>query len=307
MHIKSITSKRCASITYCNTLLRPAFCPFCLGDNQPAASASARWNFWTREAQLRDHLRRHLAKSRWPLNCPHPLCTLQLNNETLFLYHLSDVHSLRTSLHMNKCQQKEHDSESFINWAPDTKSQKRKRQNKDEQETRPSKQNKGPLKIDWGNEQTRRQTLDGKPPHKIRTTSPYTSTEVSFSDMVGDGNPQDLPELTCSGATSPPDVNELSPMNNMSSSENSQRRELHDHQLEWLRNLPGTTSDKFMPSLQDEDALFSLYLRSQSPSCSSTKTIGHDNNNNQSIHSHTVAPSDICLSVEEDPHLAGFD
>jgi len=208
---------------------------------------------------------------------------------------------------MNKCQQKEHNSEPFINWAPDIKSQKRKRQGEDEQETWPSKQNKGPLKIDWGNEQTRHQSLDGKPPHEIQTTSPYMLTEVSFSDMVGDGNLQDLPELTCSGVTSPPDVYELSPMNNMSSSQNSQQRELHDHQLEWLRNLPETMSDNFMSSLQDKDALFSLYLRSQSPSCSSAKSIGHDNNNNnESIHSHTVAPSVICLSMEEDPHLVGL-
>lgn len=310
MHIKSITSKRCASITYCNTLLHPAFCPFCLGGNQPAASASARWNFWIREAQLWDHLQRHLEKSCWPLNCPHPLCTLELNDKISFLYHLSDVHSLRTSLQANKCQQKEHDSEPCINWASDTKSQKRKRQGGDEQKTWPSKQNKGHLKIDWGNEQTRRQSLNGKSTHEIQTTSSYTLTEVSFSDMVCDGNPQDLPELSCSGATSPPDVDELSMTNNMSSSENSQQRELHDHQLEWLRKLPETTSDKFMAPLQDEDALFSLYLRSQPSSCSSAKSIGHDNNNNnnnnESIRSHTVALSDICLSVDEDPHLAGL-
>lgn len=36
-HLESVTSKRCASITDCNTLVRPAFCPFC-------AMRMSRWN-----------------------------------------------------------------------------------------------------------------------------------------------------------------------------------------------------------------------------------------------------------------------
>ena len=75
MHLKSITSKRCGCITHCHTLFRPDFCPFCMGDNRlPALS---RWTSWTREAKLWSHLESHLEASRWPLECPHPLCNVQ--------------------------------------------------------------------------------------------------------------------------------------------------------------------------------------------------------------------------------------
>ena len=167
MHIKLITSKRCASITYCNMLLHPASCPFCLGGNHPAVSASARWNSWTREAQLRDNLQQHLEVSRWPLQCPHPLCALQLDDERSFLNHLSDVHSLQISLHIKKLQQKEHNSGLLINWTPNTTSQKRKKQAGDEQELRPSKLKKDTVQIDRGNEQSPRQSLNREAPHDI--------------------------------------------------------------------------------------------------------------------------------------------
>lgn len=201
--------------------------------------------------------------------------------------------------------QKEHDSEPPINWTPDTASQKRKRQSGDEQEIRPSKQNKGPLEIDKGNGQSPHQSLIRKAPHRIQTVSPYTLSQISCTDMTGDGNPQDLPELTHSGATSPPDVDELCSLNNMIPSENPQQGELHDHELEWLRDLPGTKSNIQKPPLQHKDNLFSLYLRSRSPTCSSAKSIGHDNNDG-SIHPRTVTSSDICLSAEDDHHLAGL-
>ena len=300
MHIKSITSKRCASITYCNTLLHPAFCPFCLGGNQPAVSASARWNSWTREAQLRGHLQQHLQTFRWPLQCPHPLCVLQLDDEKSFLYHLSDVHSLQISLHMNRLQQKEHDSGLLINWTPNTTSQKRKRAAVDEQERRPSKLQKDTVQIDRGNEQSPPQSLDRKAPHEIHTISPCLLPAVSFTNVASDSNPQDLPEMTNSGATSSPEVDELCFMNDMSPSEGFQERELHDHL--GMRDWPGTTSNDYKSSLQD-DALFSLYLRSRSPSRSSAKSVCHDNDDG-SIHSHTITSGDICLSMEGDHHLA---
>lgn len=114
-HLKSVTSKRCASITYCHTLIRPAFCPFCMGDN--VLDASSRLNSWTREAKLKSHLQSHLDVSRWPLKCPHPLCSQQLDDETLFLYHLSDVHGLRMNPQVKKYQQQERNLEPFIKWS----------------------------------------------------------------------------------------------------------------------------------------------------------------------------------------------
>ena len=96
MHLVSINSKRCGIITYCYTLLRPAFCPFCLGDNRPTTPATERWKSWTREHQLQNHLQSHLEEVSWPIGCPHPLCSASLfNDELSFWFHLQDVHDLK--------------------------------------------------------------------------------------------------------------------------------------------------------------------------------------------------------------------
>lgn len=298
MHLKSITSKRCASITYCHTLVRPAFCPFCMGDNR--LDAASRWNSWTRETKLWSHLQSHLDASHWPLKCPHPLCSQQLNDETSFLYHLSDVHSLRLSPRVKKYQQQERISEPLINWTPDTASQKRKRQDGSEQKLQSRKRNKGVLKTNYSNEQYPHQSLDPKAPDAILTASSRMSSEISFTDTAADDNPQDLLELTHSEPTSPPDADESYMTTDISPSENF---------LERLNDLPETKTDECeLPSLA-HDALFSLYLRSRSPSCSLAKGICDNNNNNNnnndgSLASQTVTLSDICLSTVEDIHLA---
>jgi hypothetical protein len=134
-HIESISSKRCGAITHCHTLLRPALCLFCMGDSQ--LPASSRWCFWTREAKVWRHLESHLEASRWPLNSPHPLCSLRLNDEMSFLYHLSDVHALQINPHMKKRNPK-----PLIDWSPDTTSHKRKIQDSSGPEFPPLKQTK---------------------------------------------------------------------------------------------------------------------------------------------------------------------
>lgn len=134
-HLDSIKSKCCEVITYCSTLVRPALCPFCLGDNRPGVSASERWKTWNRENQLRDHLREvHLKKVCWPSTCPHPLCNIELDNQVSFVYHLIDMHSLT----MNEAQQKNLVSASYdgCQW----KQQKRKVDNVTAHGPRPSKQ-----------------------------------------------------------------------------------------------------------------------------------------------------------------------
>ena len=114
-----ISTVKCASIwlppniTYCHTPFRPAFCPFCLGDKRPGVSAATRWSSWTREAELRDHLRAHLVGMHWPSKCPHALCTLEIGNPLSFLYHLGDVHGLNT----NEQQQSRLTSAS-LDWIP---------------------------------------------------------------------------------------------------------------------------------------------------------------------------------------------
>lgn len=144
-HLESIISKRCASITYCNTLFRPAFCPFCLGDNR--IPARSRWISWTREAKLWQHLKAHLEMSRWPSGCPHPLCSLRIEDETSFLYHLSDAHDLKMTPGISKSWHCRHTTTPPLRHS-NTVSLKRKSLDKDEQELRPSKQRMLPVSDD---------------------------------------------------------------------------------------------------------------------------------------------------------------
>lgn len=269
-----------------------------MGDNR--LSASLRWCSWTREAKLWSHLESHLEASGWPLKCPHPLCSLHLNDETLFLYHLSDVHSLRMSPHMNKCRPISRNSEPLINWTSDTASHKRKRWDRDEQKLRPSKRNKGPPKIDWSNEPSPRHSIDRVSSDGIQTASPHMLFKVSFTDTSTSDTSHVLPELTHSGSTSPPESDHLSLMNDFDPGQIIQHKDLRN-ELEWPKDSPETTSDEYKLLMQCEDAFFSQYLRSRSPSCSSTKSF--DDNNDESIHSHMMTPSNICLSEEENPHL----
>ncbi len=128
-------------------------------------------------------------------------------------------------------------------------------------------------------------------------------SKVSFTDISTGDSPHDLPELTHSGPASPPDSDHPSLMVDFGPGQTIQHKDLRD-ELDWLEDSPETTSDEYKLPMPGEDALFSRYLRSPSPSCSSTKGFG--DNNNGSIHSHTVTPSNICLSAKEDPHLAGL-
>jgi hypothetical protein len=69
------------------------YCPFCLGNE--TLYADKRMKTGTRDADLIDHLENHISKSHWPSPYPHPLCSVQMDDEASSLYHLSDAHSLR--------------------------------------------------------------------------------------------------------------------------------------------------------------------------------------------------------------------
>ena len=70
-HLDSISSRRCGPITYCHTLVRPAYCPFYLGDE--TLSAEKRLQARTQDADMMAHLEKHVSKVHWPSTCPHPL------------------------------------------------------------------------------------------------------------------------------------------------------------------------------------------------------------------------------------------
>ena len=91
-HLQRLTSKRCGTITYCHTLVRPGYCPFCLGS--VSESAAQRLESWCRDHALWTHIDSHLVGRRWPCECPHPQCDRRLSGEKDMQYHFIDDHGL---------------------------------------------------------------------------------------------------------------------------------------------------------------------------------------------------------------------
>jgi hypothetical protein len=89
-HLAGMATKRCGTTTYCHTLVRPGYCPFCI--RETALPASKRLESWTRDHKLWSHVSEHLEECRWPRVCPHPLCDTSLKDAAALQYHLVDEH-----------------------------------------------------------------------------------------------------------------------------------------------------------------------------------------------------------------------
>ena len=86
LHLSQPLPQRCGSMTYCSTLIRPAFCLLCLPADKPA---SLRMRSWERDADVFLHIEReHKVK-----NC----CDTAFKDDQSLFYHLSDKHDLRHS------------------------------------------------------------------------------------------------------------------------------------------------------------------------------------------------------------------
>ena len=144
-HFASVSFKICSIIVHCSTLVRPAFCPFCMGDN--TLSASLRWSSWIRQEKLWRHLESHIKTSCWPLDCPHPWCNLELDDETSFLYHLNDAHDLRRN--HNKMFRKTQDSRFLVDQALNATNGKRKRQDENAVEIKSLKVRSSTLAVEF--------------------------------------------------------------------------------------------------------------------------------------------------------------
>jgi hypothetical protein len=89
-HIGALIPKKCGTITYCYTLVRPGYCPFCLGNG--ALSATARFTSWIRDHKLWQHVGNHIQGCSWPMSCPHPSCDALLDTEPSLRFHFIDDH-----------------------------------------------------------------------------------------------------------------------------------------------------------------------------------------------------------------------
>lgn len=91
-HLSSLKTKRCGTLSYGNTLIRPAYSPFLLGSKLPAAR---RLQSWSRDFDLWKHVNDELEGRRWPMPCPHPLCDdITLSDDRDLRFHFVDDHEL---------------------------------------------------------------------------------------------------------------------------------------------------------------------------------------------------------------------
>lgn len=85
-----MATRRCGTITYCHTLVRPGYCPFCMSET--TLPPSKRLESWTRGYKLWSHVNEHLEECRWPRVCPHPLCDTSVKNAAALQYHFVNEH-----------------------------------------------------------------------------------------------------------------------------------------------------------------------------------------------------------------------
>ena len=91
-HLAAPTSKQCAAVTYCHTLVRPGYYPFCPGE--PGLLASQQLKPWSRDHKLWCHIDdEHLVDRRWPLICR--LCDVPLKDAAALQCHFADAYGLR--------------------------------------------------------------------------------------------------------------------------------------------------------------------------------------------------------------------
>ena len=129
-HLRSLTSKRCGTIVYCSTTIRPGFCPFCIGDT--ALQASNRLSHWSRDGKLSKHIENHIQKISWPRKCPrkcpHPQCKVEFTEKLTFQYHLIDMHSLKLRPIRDQEPQTPNSKDYFIDSDPENVTHERTRE-----------------------------------------------------------------------------------------------------------------------------------------------------------------------------------
>lgn len=254
MHLKSIPSKRCGQITYCGTLVRPAYCPFCL--NEEHLAAPQRWRHWIREEQLRLHLQSHLRTVSWPLQCPHPLCCNFLENETCFHYHMADVHGLNMRFNLHQCQKLKTPQNMRVNQAPSILRTKRSITIDDESREPALKRSKCE-----DSDVTSQLWSNGKSPTDASAPDPR-APEIPVIDLVQDNDFNGFPRLSARELGLSSDGDDFLFIDDVLQNPQHAGFDVCGPRV----NLPDSDDKKSESEFVDENALFPLFLRSRSPS-----------------------------------------
>jgi hypothetical protein len=237
---------------------------------------------WSRDHKLWTHINDHLQGCCWPLICPHPSCDTSLQDEASFQSHLIDGHRFsRTRPGHGDVSEEPCSGESFLGSANTREDSTRKRKPTDD-----------------------KYTLIWKPPvspgtanplKKARTTSPTVCPSLVFSLDTATDCDSPWQEFTeRSPATEPCHFNSMhsSPAVNDASLNLECRPEIS----------PSSEPSSADGALNDDD-VFSEFIRSPSPSCLSSATVGHDD----SLIVLTANGTTSCNSSSPDDHSANYN
>ena len=94
-HLQDNSWSRCGVLEREGTTLRPAFCPFCIGNKE--LDGERRMHSWGRDRAMKKHLEAHVSGTKWPRECPVPCCKSDISGRESFLHHLKNNHALDIS------------------------------------------------------------------------------------------------------------------------------------------------------------------------------------------------------------------
>lgn len=99
-HLQSWQTQHCEVVKYRHTVIRPAYCPFCLWNLQNPAEE--RLQHWTCSGNLRQHIEtKHMPEISWPATTSVCGCSQTFENERELRHHLHDVHGLNDTIWRN--------------------------------------------------------------------------------------------------------------------------------------------------------------------------------------------------------------
>lgn len=81
--------------------MKPAYCIFCLWDDNDNLDAPSRMRSFSRSHDLRRHLETHVIDMKWPGVCPDGSCRKPFNDAQDFRRHLHDIHTYHKSVWQN--------------------------------------------------------------------------------------------------------------------------------------------------------------------------------------------------------------
>jgi hypothetical protein len=246
-----MVSKQCGNVTYCHTLVRPGYCPFCMNDR--ALPASERLESWTRDHKLWSHVNEHLGQCRWPCTCPHPFCDASVENAVALQFRFMDHHGFSRARRGKAASLNKSDS-------PDEKTSS---DNKDEVSppNRKQKSLSSAVKLEWlsplsaQDASAHRANFSQYYPHKRSRPTSAAICPALLTTHVGVSDDQSTCEVVDSAVSS------------AQYSQSIEEQTHFDYRLPpSCSTRPCDTTDANKVEDGDCDTLFGQYLRSLSPS-----------------------------------------